>query len=177
VPVEQQFIVPAELVERSHRHAVLRGVRPHDRLVLVRFAHHKRAGRRADNQLRARRDKFGDGVGRVGVMRGEPRILAFPQVLADRQADPHAADVDHPRSESAVEVPILVEDVVGRQQPLVIEGDASAVPIGAQRVGDRAARVVRVHGEGCPKDGRDAPGVFDPDPIGPCAAGFDEPVL
>ena len=45
-----------------------------------------------------------------------PEVAIVPDVLADADAEPPAADVEHLRAVERLEVAVLVEDVVGRQQ-------------------------------------------------------------
>jgi hypothetical protein len=107
------------------------------------LAQHERAGAgreqnldaaRADAVAGSRADEIVDGVWDVGVSRGEPGVSALPEVFADRQADAQrrlpgiaTREFDHARRVTRLEVPVLIKDVVRRQQALVVPREAIAV--------------------------------------------------
>ena len=47
-----------------------------------------------------------------------PEVAVVPDVLADADAEPAAAELEHLRAVERLEVAVLVEHVVGRQQRL-----------------------------------------------------------
>src|SRR5262249_35169573 len=59
---------------------------------------------------------------RIGaVERPLPKSLVVPDVLADRDTHAAAGDRQHQRPRARLEIPPLVEDVIGRQEPLVVD--------------------------------------------------------
>ena len=108
------------------------------------LAQNERAGRRRHQQVDSPRGQLRDRVRVVAIACSEARILAPPQILADRQPHPRPIrpHLDHDRARAGREVPVLVEHVVRRQQSLIVIIHEGVVAIHDQRVGD-AARVDR----------------------------------
>ena len=123
--VEDQFVVAAHLIHVHDRQTEAAGHRGEDLaaqrpLTLV-------VGRSVDGD-----DDAGAGVREFihrvpPVQRPFPELLVVPGVLADGEGNGQAADFDHRLLFGGTEVARLVEDVVGRQQHLVLaEDDAPA---------------------------------------------------
>ena len=55
-----------------------------------------------------------------GVESPRPEILVVPRILADGNRQPHAIELDHLLRARRREVPLFVENVVERQQALVL---------------------------------------------------------
>ena len=80
------------------------------------LAGRERRRRQVDDRLGAGADQLLDRI--VVVAAALPEVAIVPDVLADADAEPRAAEVEHLRAVERLEVAVLVEDVVGRQQRL-----------------------------------------------------------
>ena len=136
VAVEDELVLAADGVAEQHRHeAVARPLAEHP-LALRALAVVVRGGRQVDDDLGA------------GERLGGGRRPRLPDVLADRQADRGAVDLDRRRRVTDLEVALLVEDaVVGQAQLAVDAGDIA--------VGEHGRRVVDVVGALREADDRD----------------------
>ena len=113
-PVEYEIVVAAELIHVDHGHAVLaRHVAEHLFTPLV-LAGGERRRRQVDDGGRAGADELLDRI--VVIAAALPVIAIVPDVLADADAQPPAADVEHLGAVKRLEVAVFVEDVVGGEQ-------------------------------------------------------------
>ncbi len=88
----------------------------HQPLAQHRAAHRVGGGGDIDDQFRPESGQLGDGIGRIDVPVEERPVR--PGILADRHPRRHAGQaVQLPRA-GGLEVPVLVEDVVGWQERL-----------------------------------------------------------
>ena len=109
-------------------------------------------GRDVDVRGRARSGELGH---RIGVVEGPlPERLVVPDVLADRDGHAPARDAQDERAVARLEVAALVEDVVGRQQALAVEGDAPSSARGDGGVEDAPAARATVGDERAEDPGR-----------------------
>src|SRR6185369_8915734 len=66
---------------------------------------------------------------------GDRTVVGMPRVLADRDPDAHARDLEQPvRTAAGLEVPLLVEDGVVGEVALAIDADALAASRHDRRV-------------------------------------------
>ena len=115
-PVEDQFVLPAELVGEYQRQTGLDHLTQYHLVADIDLA--AIIGRTIGHQ-----QDFGAGLGQRLA-----NAEIVPDFLADRHADSHTAEVDRPRHFALDEDPFLVEFAVVRQIDLVAEGeDAAAV--------------------------------------------------
>ncbi len=138
--LEHQFVLPADLIEIDQRQPGLRHAPDRDAQPLV--DHAPPIGRAIRHQ-----QDFAAGLGDAfGGLRA-------PDVLADRHADPHAAEIHRSRHGPDGEHPLLVEHAVIRQIDLEAQpGDPSADPAGR-----RHCRVCRPRPRACRRSWRDRP--------------------
>ena len=106
------------------------------RLALAALAREVRGGRGVDDQRRARERLLGR------------RMARRPDVLADRQPDAEVAEVEHDRVVAGLEVALLVEDAVVRQQRLAVDG----MDRPSDEHGERVVDVVGALGEADERD-------------------------
>ena len=126
VPVEHQLVVAPDLVHVEQGSPVLR-----------RFlSNHVAADRGLADREGTRRDieqDRGAAVGELahrvaGIEALRPEVAIVPDLLAHGQPEAHAFEVEWLDAAAGLEVAVLVEDVVGRQQRLVVTpGDAAPV--------------------------------------------------
>jgi hypothetical protein len=110
---------------------------------------------------------------RIGVVeRPAPERLVVPDVLADGDRHAAAPEPQHERPVAGLEVAALVEHVVGREQPLAVEGDALAAPRRDGGVEHLAAARAPVRRERAEDPHRLARGAGDP--VRGCLGGRDE---
>ena len=110
--VEDQFVLAAELVGVEHRQAALDHLPDHHLLAHVDLAAVVGRAVRHEQDLRA---AFGQRLADAEIA---------PDVLADRDAEPHAAEIDRPRHVRAgLEHALLVELAIVRQVDLEALGD------------------------------------------------------
>ncbi len=114
--VEHEIVVAAELIHVGDRHVVLARHAAEHLLAPDVLAGRERRGRQVDDRRGAGIDQLFDRI--VVIAAPLPEIAIVPDVLADADADPRAAEIEHLRAVKRLEVAILVEDVVGRQQRL-----------------------------------------------------------
>ena len=123
--VEHQFVLAAELIDIDQRQAGFGDAGHHD--IEADFALVAPIGRAVGHD-----QDFGAGLGETldDVLVVAP---VGPGVLADRQAEPHAAEIHRPRQRPGSEDALLVEHAVIRQIDLEAQRlDAAA---GEQRIG------------------------------------------
>ena len=112
--IEDQLVLATDHIDVDHRQAgflnasARNGLAPCLRTDLI--------GRAVDGKQEI-------GAGLTGTRAG----LRLPDVLADRQANAHAADIDNSRRTTLAKIPLLVEDFVVRQEPLAVPGEYLAV--------------------------------------------------
>ena len=111
--VEDELVLPAHLVGVDHRQPGLDDARHRDLHALVPFVAPIGRAVRHDQKLGAR-------------LRQALRHVGHPDVLADRQADAHAAEIHRPGQRPRLEHADLVEDAVIRQLDLVADGGDAA---------------------------------------------------
>jgi hypothetical protein len=105
-------------------------------MTLGTLADVRRTGVDRDHQLRAGLCKVLERIGRV------VQFVVVPAVLADQESHRPAADVrDRGMAAAGLEVPALIEDVVGWQQLLVIGEQHLAATDQRQRIAQRLARL------------------------------------
>ncbi len=102
-----------------------------------------------------------------------PEVAIVPDVLADADAEPHAAELENLRSVKRLEVAVLVEDVVGRQQRLAEALLDPAAPKERRRVEERPSFVRRIR-LGQPDEHRRQPGQLAGEAFEPFPAVLDE---
>ena len=107
VAVEDELVLSADRVAQRDTHAALARARREDRLAFLCPTDVERGGREVDDELRARRGEF------------RRRRPGNPHVLADRDPDLRAGDVDQREAVARSEVALLVEDAVVRHVPLL----------------------------------------------------------
>jgi hypothetical protein len=128
--VEDQLVLAAHGVAEGERDPVGAGSLGQHRLPGGCLAAGVGRARRVDDQPRTR-------GGLVGLGRARD-----PDVLADRQADRDARDIDHQRLGARLEVAALVEDGVVREMALAVDGRDPAAGADRERVvGGRGNRV------------------------------------
>ena len=125
VPVEDELVLAADGVAEDQRTAVVPRTGREHLLALRVLADVKGRRGEVDEQPGARRGALDSGRARL------------PQVLAHRQADRASAVLEQADVRSRLEVPLLVEDAVVRQQPLAIDGRDLAVLADEARVVER----------------------------------------
>ena len=129
-PVEHQRVVPAHQVAQRDRHSVAPRRGRHHVAPDVRLPQRVGRCREVHQELRALPGQLLRRVARVARLL--PEELVVPEVLADGEADPHPRHLDDGHLRRRIEVPRLVEDVVGRQQGLAPErGDLPVAQQGA----------------------------------------------
>ena len=114
--VENEVVVPAELIDVDDRHAVLGG---HAREHLFAFrvlADRKRRRGKVDDRFGANSNELLDRI--VVVPTPLPEVAIVPHVFTDADAEPSSGNFQRLRAVERLEVPILVEDVVGREKRL-----------------------------------------------------------
>ena len=114
--VEHQVVVAAELVDVDERHAVLARHAAEHLLAPLVLAGRERRRRQVDDRLGAGADQLLDRI--VVIAAPLPEVAIVPDVFADADAEPPSGDLEDLRAVERLEVPVLVEDVVGRQQRL-----------------------------------------------------------
>ena len=122
----------------------------------------ERVGRRrdVDVEVEAERRELGH---RIGVVeRPPPECLVVPDVLADRDGHAPARDAQDERAVARLDVPALVEDVVGGEQALAVEGDALSSARGDGGIEDAPAAGGTVGHQGAEDPGRLPGGAGDP---------------
>src|SRR5262249_19569781 len=144
VAVEDELVLTADQVAEGEVGAV--GARPlgEHRFALAPLAAVVRRARRARDQARARR--------RLALRRRAPR----PDVLADRQSDAQAGDLDRRRLLAGDEVTLLVEDGVVGQPVLAVDGAQGAPGEYGERVVGVAIVAAAANGLGEPDQGGEA---------------------
>ena len=117
-PIKDQAVVAAHLVAQQHRNAVAPsdGRQHLPSQLALRVPERRR--RQVDVHRRMLRH---DLLHRVdGVETPRPEILVVPRVFADGDAQAHAVKLNHLLRTSRREVALFIEDVVERQQALVL---------------------------------------------------------
>ena len=123
VPVEDELVLAADRVADGERRAGLaRALGDHALTRQALRAVVRRRGRVDDER-------------RPGERFGRGRWAGVPDVLADREADPRAPELDQRRRAARLEVAAFVEHPVVRQQDLPVDAGDSAI-------GDHGGRVV-----------------------------------
>ncbi len=148
VAVEDQFVVAPHLIEIEEVAAVLDGflpdqVPPHGRLL-----QRERTGRHVDEEVRVLVRELAHRIPVIQAPR--PERLVVPDVLADRDAQAHALELERRHGAGRLEVAVLVEDVVGGQQRLLPAPRHAPLAAERDRVHQRLAR-----GRGVPVDETD----------------------
>jgi len=145
LPVKDKLVLPPdERAERAGNVVFTHARTDHTELALGAFAGVIGGGRDVDDQACA-------GASEIGA-----RFARDPDVLADRDADPVAAQLDQARPVAGGEIALLVEYAVVRQMDLAV--DAGDRPVGEDRGGvideiavfgeaDDRHQVLRVPGE------------------------------
>ena len=114
--VEDQVVVAADLVDVDDVDAVAAGEHAEHLLAHRLLAGRERRGRQVEEDGGA---QALDRVDRIGeVARPLPEVAVVPDVLADADGGAPAGDVERLETGARLEVAVLVEDVVGRQQAL-----------------------------------------------------------
>src|SRR5690606_8384009 len=114
--IEDELVVAADLVHVEEaaavRHRLLRDHPPPQ----VGLVGREGTGRDVDEQVDV---LIGQLLDRIAVVEpARPEVAVVPDVLADRHAEPRALEDDRLDGGGRLEVAVLVEDVVGRQQRL-----------------------------------------------------------
>ena len=107
MPVEDELVLAADRVAERDRSATLLCPCREDGLALLRSPDVERRRREVDEELGTGRDELGR------------RRPGHPHVLADRDPDLRAGHLDDGELAAGGEVPLLVEDAVVRQMPLL----------------------------------------------------------
>ncbi len=102
-----------------------------------------------------------------------PEVAIVPDVFADADAEPASGDVQRLRAVKRLEVPILVEDVVGRQERLAKTMFDAAAAEKRRGVEQRSSLVRRIR-LGQSDERRRAVGERDGEPLEPFPASGDE---
>ena len=131
VPVEDELVLAADGVAEDERAAVVPRPRREHLLALRVLADVERRRGEVDEDLRACLGAL-DG-GRAGL----------PDVLADRQSESRLAVLEQHDVRAGLEVALLVEHAVVRQQPLAVDGTHVAVGAHEARVVEPAVCRVR----------------------------------
>ena len=133
VAVEDQLVLPADRVAEGDEARIVAGARDEHLLALDLLADVERRGADVHEQLRSRQREVG---------RGRPGL---PHVLADRDADERAAQLQQDEVAARSEVAVLVEDAVVRQEALAVDRLDGAVRADGARVVEVVAEVGEAH--------------------------------
>ncbi len=131
--VEDQLVVPADEVHVDHGDAPVASEPREHPSPQAGLPLGERRGRDVDDQVGPARQERLSRVVAIETALAE-EVLVVPEVLADREADPPAAEPDEGRGLRGLEVAHLVEDVVGREEALPGNGGGPAVPQEDRRV-------------------------------------------
>ena len=140
--VEDQVVVAADLVHVGDVHPMAAGEHAEHLLAHRLLAGRERRRRQVDEDAGA---EALDGVDRIGqVARPLPEVAVVPDVLTNADRGAHPRHLERLEAGARLEVAILVEDVVGRQQALDEDAIDDAVPEQRGGVRKRPSRVRRV---------------------------------
>jgi hypothetical protein len=124
--VEDQLVVAAHLVHVQERPLVLDGLLSNHVASQCGLAHRERARRQIHEHIDARARELRHGV--ASVEAAGPELGVVPDFLAHRYAKAHAPEQHRLNRSTRLEVPVFIEDVVSRQQRLVVmRGNAPVV--------------------------------------------------
>ncbi len=136
--VEDQAVVAAHLVAHQHRNSVAPGNRRQHLAAHGPLAVPERRRREVDMHGRVLAHQLFHRIDFVEPPL--PEVLVVPGVFADGDRQPHAVQLDHLLPLCRREVTLLVEDVVERQQPLVLLEHEVALVQQNSRIHGRLAR-------------------------------------
>ncbi len=121
VAVEDELVVSAHLVHVVQRPAILRGLLPDHVAAQRRLADREGARRDVQQDRRAAVGELADRIARIQPL--GPVVAIVPDLLADGQPERHALELERLDPRAGLEIPILVEHVVGGQERLVVPPD------------------------------------------------------
>ncbi len=145
--VEDQLILPADEIHVGDDAAGVGGARGKHTLARGLLAHVEGGGAEVEQHLGA------------GICLDRRRAAGIPDILADVDADDHAVDHEDRRALAGLEVAVLVEDAIGRQEALAV---------------DALELAVTQHGRGIVEVGRAVDEADDEGEAGPLGRGVGE---
>ena len=134
--VEDQVVLSADLIDEDQGAGPMPGhVGQHARSQ-VTLGHGVGRGRNIDEQVSARSHQLFDGI--FAIQAPGPEIAVVPHVLADRDAEAMAGEVDRGHGLGWLEIAPFIENVVGRQQRLAVDRNNAPLVNERCRVGNPA---------------------------------------
>jgi hypothetical protein len=115
VAVENQLVLPADGVHVRDYNAMVYGARVEHLVAKVAFASVERRRTDVDDQFR------------ISIRLGRRRPARVPDVLANVDAEIGAAELDDGARAARLEVAILIEHAVVRQEDLVVHGSKKPI--------------------------------------------------
>ena len=159
--IKDEIVVAAELVDAGDKDVVTFGVTSENVTVFLTLAHDKWTCAGAENDLCAACNQRINRINDIAVAITKACVLTFPEIFANGETDARASvrswNIERDRTRARLEVAVFVEDVVRRQELLVIAGEKFAVAEGQQRVGREKRRfaVCVAHRKGRAEDDGD----------------------
>ena len=135
--IEDQVILTADLIDEDQGASPTPGHLGQHARAQVALLHSVGRGRNVDEQVGARGHQLLDGI--LAIQAPGPEIAIVPHVLADRDAEAMAGEVDRGHGLGRLEIAPFIENVVGRQQRLAMDRDDATLMDERRGVGDPAA--------------------------------------
>ena len=137
--VENQIVIAPYLVDIRYGQAILLSHVAQHALPQDLLAGDEWRRRKVHDGLRARFGKHLDGV--LMITPALPEILIVPNVFADTDAQTPAVQLQNLRAHGWLEIPVLIENVIGGEQSLVKRGAYFAILQQDRAIEQRAAHV------------------------------------